>query len=265
MRISPPALLFACLLPLVGCKDQKKHGAADPEAADRAQELAERHLRDTAASAAAGTAMQFRGMQVYAQAQPGHWAVCGQVSPFADDPALFVPFVTVITIPDKGAAPPAFAQQVGTTPADATRVYQALVAYCYDEGGPANSPVQSVQPIPPVPNALADPSRHASEDAAAATGQAASPTAGGTAATAAAPAPGAAPGQAPGQAQGQAPASGDVTTRQDANLHASPKGPTVQVVTQGTRFHVFATAPGGWYQVGNDAPLGWIHESMLAR
>jgi hypothetical protein len=51
--------------------------------------------------------------------------------------------------------------------------------------------------------------------------------------------------------------------RQNGNLHADPHGPTVRVVAQGTPMHVFAQAPGGWYQVGDSAPWGWVHESML--
>jgi hypothetical protein len=53
--------------------------------------------------------------------------------------------------------------------------------------------------------------------------------------------------------------------RRNGNLHSDPKGPTVRVVSQGTVMRVFAQLPGGWYQVGDTAPWGWVHESMLDR
>jgi hypothetical protein len=53
--------------------------------------------------------------------------------------------------------------------------------------------------------------------------------------------------------------------RQNANLHSDPHGPATRVVPQGTVLRVFATAPGGWYQVGDTAPWGWVHESMLEK
>ena len=53
--------------------------------------------------------------------------------------------------------------------------------------------------------------------------------------------------------------------RQNANVHASPHGPSVRVVPQGTALRIFAAAPGGWYEVGDTAPWGWVHESMFVR
>ncbi len=51
--------------------------------------------------------------------------------------------------------------------------------------------------------------------------------------------------------------------RQDGNLHDLPHGLTLRVLSAGTVLHVFATAPGGWLQVGDAAPEGWVHDSMV--
>ena len=51
--------------------------------------------------------------------------------------------------------------------------------------------------------------------------------------------------------------------RQAANLRTDPHGSTIRVLPQGTPLHVFGQASGGWYQVGDTAPWGWVHESML--
>ena len=53
--------------------------------------------------------------------------------------------------------------------------------------------------------------------------------------------------------------------RQNANVHAGPHGPSVRVVPQGTALRIFGAAPGGWYEVGDTAPWGWVHESMFVR
>jgi hypothetical protein len=48
-----------------------------------------------------------------------------------------------------------------------------------------------------------------------------------------------------------------------ANLHTEPHGPVIRVVPRGVELKVFATAAGGWYQVGNEMPSGWVHGSRL--
>jgi hypothetical protein len=60
-------------------------------------------------------------------------------------------------------------------------------------------------------------------------------------------------------------ASGTVIVRQSSNVHSDPKGPSIRTVQQGATLHIFGQAPGGWYQVGDTAPFGWVHESMLSK
>ena len=240
-RLLPLALLGPLLLS--GCKQPKPAaGQAASGTPHQAEMAAERAIR---AAAPAAKEMQFRGVQVWSQAMPHRWAVCGQVSPFADDPALFVPFVSVVSVAANGAATvpdPAF---VGTTVSDADRTYLALVTNCYDNGGPADSPMASVPPIPPLPNTVPSPSLAGAGPVAATPQATARRLAGGASATQS--------------------ASGDITIRQNANVHASPHGPAVRVVPQGTALRIFGAAPGGWYEVGDAAPWGWVHESMFVR
>ncbi len=201
--------------------------------------------------------MQFRGVQVYTQAAAHRWAVCGQVSPFADDLALFVPFVSVVSVAGDGSMKPdpAF---IGSSVSEADRTYLALVTHCYDEGGPVDGPMAGVPPIPPLPNTVPSPSL-----------ESAGPVAAGPAVPGVQALPGAVPGVAGagGAVDGSAaqPASGSITMRQNANVHASPHGASVRVVPQGTALRIFGQAPGGWYEVGDTAPWGWVHESMFSR
>ncbi|NPD66236.1 hypothetical protein HN018_20460 [Lichenicola cladoniae] len=242
---------------LSGCKDKTQvSGQPDGATAVRARDAGERNIRSSVSSRDA----RFRGVQVYAQALPAHWAVCGQVSPFAEDANIFVPFVSVVTLAtEKGHAVERFEQSIGTTTAEANRVYIALVADCYDKGGPTSGPFQSISPLPPLPDTVTAP-----EHPVVSAGQAPTRTATGQTRMSAAP-PAAARTEQALPPSAETPASGRVAMRQNANLHAAPHGPPVRVVPQGTEMHVFAQAPGGWYEVGDTAPWGWVHESMLER
>ena len=238
--VSPVRLILAAALlaGLSACKEQKTAsgpGGLDP-ALQRARDAAEQNIQ-TKAAAPAG--IRFRGVQVYKQAAADRYAVCGQVNAFADDANIFVPFVSVVTGQTHGDQMEyQFDQRVGTSTEEAGRVYAALVTYCYEDGGPSPSPMRTAAPTPPLPSAVADPADHAAR---------------------ATPASPAAPSSAPTEA------SGTVTMRQNGNLRTDPHGASVRVIPQGTALHVFGQAPGGWYQVGDAAPFGWVHESMLDR
>jgi hypothetical protein len=53
--------------------------------------------------------------------------------------------------------------------------------------------------------------------------------------------------------------------RQGGNLRAEPNGGStvIRSVPRGTVVHIFREAPGGWYQIGDTAPWGWMHRTML--
>ena len=61
-------------------------------------------------------------------------------------------------------------------------------------------------------------------------------------------------------------AGGAVQVRSNANLRAAPVGGSevLGVVPQGSALRVFGRAPGGWVQVGDAAPQGWVHSSLLS-
>lgn len=52
-----------------------------------------------------------------------------------------------------------------------------------------------------------------------------------------------------------------------ANIRAEPslEAPVVRRAAPGTLLNLFGEAPGGWFQVGDTAPFGWIHRSVLQR
>jgi hypothetical protein len=58
---------------------------------------------------------------------------------------------------------------------------------------------------------------------------------------------------------------GTVTMLQNGNLHAAPQGEVVRTVPKGTTMQVFGEAPGGWYEVGDTSPWGWVHSSLVER
>lgn len=237
------ATVLALAAALGGCKDQAKPTPPAGTAALDSARMAT--LEAIAAMPNMPKTVRFRGVQAYAQSAPKRTAVCGLVSAFADDPNIFVPFVTVArdTSPADAATPRfEFDTHVGTTTSEATRVYSALVANCWDRGGPAPGQPPA---LPPLPDNIADP-RIPPADAAPLPAVAAGPP-------------------KPAPARGQISADGTATVRQSANVHASPGGPNVRTVPQGMTLHIFATASGGWYQVGDTAPFGWVHESMLNR
>jgi hypothetical protein len=52
-----------------------------------------------------------------------------------------------------------------------------------------------------------------------------------------------------------------------SNIRASPDlgAPVARSAAPSTTLKVFGKTPGGWFQVGDDQPFGWIHQSALKR
>jgi hypothetical protein len=61
------------------------------------------------------------------------------------------------------------------------------------------------------------------------------------------------------------PAGLNVTMRQRGNLRSGPdaSSPVIRTIPRGTAAHVFGEPQGGWYQIGDTSPWGWMHSSML--
>jgi hypothetical protein len=255
-RAAALSTALALLGLLSGC-GREKSGCGPDATAVRARTAAEQSVRAIVPS---GAQARFRGVQVYAQAMPKRLAVCGQVSAFDDDPNIFVPFVTVIADRPAGAerlAQDQYELHVATTTAEADRAYLAMVAYCYENGGPDNGPLRSIPSLPPLPSSIPD-----RPSAGRLSGQpaAARPLPSRVVQTQpTVPAPVAEP------VPDRSAASGTVSMRRNGNLHAVPHGRDVRVVPKGTVLRIFSQAPGGWYEVGGASPWGWIHESLLQR
>jgi hypothetical protein len=62
-------------------------------------------------------------------------------------------------------------------------------------------------------------------------------------------------------------AQAGVMLRQNGNLREHPNGggTVLRVVPRGSALRVFAEAPGGWLQVGQQQAEGWVHSSMVTR
>jgi hypothetical protein len=176
-----------------------------------------------------------RAVVVHRQQAANLLAVCGQVSAGRDEP--FLPYVALLAIEREQVARTEL--HLAATSIEATRVFYEMVERCWDGGGPATGRAPS-RPMPPAPAGLP---RAAPEDSA--------PRA------AAAPAP----------APATRPASGSITTRGPANVRATPGGggEVVRVAPRGTTLNVFGEASGGWLQVGESEPWGWLHNSMVDR
>jgi hypothetical protein len=142
---------------------------------------------------------------------------------------------------------------LGASSAEAGRVYLESLDKCFDGGGPA-TPRAAARPIPPIPTDIPRGAPPASGEA---PGVSAAPS-GQLQATPAQPPPLAAPIRS---------ASGGVTTtsRHPVNIRSSPSGggSVLRVAPRGSTLQLFGEAPGGWLQVGEGEPWGWLHSSML--
>jgi len=228
--------LVAAALPLAGCLEDatpRPGAAAGADAAPRARAAAEERVR---AAARDGSALRFRAVETHRQAMAGTYAVCGQAT--VSGGGVFIPFVSVVSAVGGGLE---VEQHLARTNTEATRVYVEMVGRCFDGGGPlqraGGTPV--AQPTPPLPNGLPilDQPEHA-------------------------------PARAPDPVvAASAAGAGSVTMRQNGNLRSSPGGggAVIRVARAGASMTVFGTAPGGWFQVGDTAPEGWVHGSVASR
>lgn len=223
----------------------------------RSQTAAEERLR---AEMGAPPGLEFRGVQAYRQAIPQEIAVCGQVNT-GSGPA-FIPFISIVTWTGGEAAPARIDQMVAFSNVEATRVYVERLSHCLEEGGPTPSPRRAAPPpLPRVPNGLpngvsaglmrrggpAEPEPQAVVQTVAMRAEA--------------------PSAAPATNDRATPSDGrrEVTMTQAGNLRARPNGggEVLTVLPRGESVRVFATAPGGWLQVGESEPRGWVHSSLV--
>lgn len=257
----PAAMALAGLLGagLLSACDQKAcrpaaPQATSPDAGAHARRVA---LEKISSGLRAPAAAQFRGVQVYQQADSRVVAICGQVNPAGREDQAFIPFVSVVTYTRRSeAGTPEFDidQYVANSNSEATRVYIEMTSRCGENGGPRQVGNRVViPPLPPLPSDLPD-QLLAGRPAAAGHGPAGQVP------------PSPAPVAAGRVEPGASPAGGQsVTMRQAGNIRVAPAGGSqlVRVAPKGAVLRVFAQAPGGWLQVGEGEPEGWVHSSLV--
>jgi hypothetical protein len=229
--------LLALPLGLSGCDDATPKAQAAQSApsaqAREAQQLAQTRLRE-----ALRGDVSFSQVQTFPQADAAMMAVCGQVALAGGQKA---PFVSLVTLRPEGAAEaaPAVEQHVATDDVSATRVYVETRTRCTDKAAVATTQRLTAPPrLPAIPADLR---------------------------TLAPPAPPQVARMEAEAAQAAAQARGGIAMRQNGNLRTQPGGEVLRVVPRGTSLRVFAEAPGGWLQVGQDAAEGWMHSTMVTR
>ncbi len=249
---------MVALLALAACDDPPKapsRAEAPPTGLAAARQAAEEQVR---ARLRMTGELQLRAVQVHRQQLPDSLAVCGQVNPTGAATDPFIPRVAVVTL--KEGQPARTDLTLGASNAEATRVFIEMLDRCFEGGGPATTRPQAPRALPPLPleAGLARP---------AAPAPAAAPTSPGPAPVPTAPPPAAA--SPPGPA---APLMGGgrivtTTPAHPVNIRAQPGGggPVVRIIPRTSQLWGFGEAPGGWLEVGEEQPFGWVHGSMLER
>ena len=219
------ALPLAFLALLAACKDEAPRApAGDPRAAE-ARAAAEAAMAPRLGGGA------LRGVQPFAQAQGGAFAVCGRLDPGPGE--ALRPWVALVAF-ERNAPAVQWLVLAGTA-ADSARAFAEMTDRCFEGGGTARG-----APRPPAPLPAPSPAPEAPR--------------------AAAPAP---------EPPRATPTGRSVTTsdRTPVNLRAAPggAGEVIRTVPRSTSLEVFAEAPGGWLQVGQGGtPWGWVHVSVLS-
>lgn len=179
-----------------------------------------------------GDVMQ-RGVQVFSQALPDSYAVCGRVVEAGTLGGAVVPYVAMIAFDGAVARVTDFV--LGMTGAEATRTFVEMVDRCFEGGGPPNARLLA-RPLPPLPHSTTRVDDYV---------------------------PPSIPNIA---AVGRGSIRTVITTSSHgANIRRSPQATEIlRVAPRATRLEVYDEAPGGWLQVGQGAVVwGWVHNSVL--
>jgi hypothetical protein len=186
--------------------------------------------------------MQMRAIQIWQQQVPDTVAVCGQVNPTGEATDPFIPFVALVALEEGRADRTNLA--IGMSNSEAGRVFVEMLDRCFEGGGPPTGRPQA-RALPPLPldTTLAQ-QRVAS--------------------TTSAPAPVIASPTSPPMTAGPMVTT---TSAHPVNIRNQPGGggAVIRVVPRASSLRVFNEAPGGWLQVGEEQPFGWVHGSMLGR
>lgn len=242
--------LIVLLLAMVGtglaaCDDPPKDKPGPEPALAVAREAAEAQVR---ARLRMVGEMQMRAVQAWHQQVPNTVAVCGQVNSTgkANDP--FIPWVAVVTLKEERAERTDLV--IGLSNSEASRVFVEMLDRCFEGGGPPTGRPQA-RALPPLPLDSALAPKPAAPPITTPAPDAASPPI---------PVPSASP--LPAAAAGRMVIT---TAAHPVNIRSQPGGggAVVRIVPRASSLRVFGEAPGGWLQVGEDQPFGWVHGSML--
>ena len=186
--------------------------------------------------------MQMRAVQVWQQQVPDTIAVCGQVNPTGEATDPFIPFVALVALKEGRAERTNLV--IGMSNSEAGRVFVEMLDRCFEGGGPPTGRPQA-RSLPPLPL-----------DTVFAQQRVASPSS--------APAPVIASPTSPPVTAGPMVTT---TSAHPVNIRNQPGGggAVIRVVPRASSLRVFDEAPGGWLQVGEEQPFGWVHGSMLGR
>ncbi len=232
---------------LTACDDPPKNTPGPEPVLAAARQAAEAQVR---ARLRMMGEMQMRAVQAWQQQVPNTIAVCGQVNPTGEANDPFIPFVAVVTL--KEGRTERTDLVIGMSNSEAGRVFVEMLDRCFEGGGPPTGRLQA-RALPPLPL-----------DVALAQQRAASPSNTPAPVITGSPVP-----VSPGPASPPMAAGPMVTTTaaHPVNIRNQPGGggAVVRIVPRASTLRVFGEAPGGWLQVGEDQPFGWVHGSMLGR
>ncbi|MBY0338082.1 MAG: hypothetical protein K2X11_15815, partial [Acetobacteraceae bacterium] len=141
------SLGFLLLAALPGCKDPTPPAQA-ASAAPRVQAAVEAATDPLRQRLRAAGDLRQRGVQVFAQALPGTYAVCGRVNPTGLVGDAFVPYVALIVF--EREAPQVTSLVIGMNGNEASRTYVEMAERCFDGGGPPSQRV-AARSLPPLP------------------------------------------------------------------------------------------------------------------
>jgi len=241
------SLLALIAMGLAACDDPPKNMPGPGSVLASARQAAEAQVR---ARLRMVGEMQMRAVQAWQQQMSNTIAVCGQINPTGEATDPFIPLVAVVAIKEGRVERTDLV--IGMSNSEAGRVFVEMLDRCFEGGGPPTGRPQA-RALPPLP---LDVSRVQQ--------RAASPLNTPAPVVTGSPVP-----VSPGPASPSIAASPMVTTKaaHPVNIRNQPGagGAVIRIVPRASTLRVFGEAPGGWLQVGEDQPFGWVHGSMLDR
>ena len=232
-RFVPAGLLLATL---AACREEAAAPHPVAQTDGRVAAVAEAAEASLRARLRPAEELRQRGVQVFPQAMQGTFAVCGRAASARPGEA-FLPYVAVVAFDGEAARVTDFA--IGTTGAEAARVFIGLSERCFDGGGPPSArALAGSLPVLPAWSA-ADSSSGSTAMPLAASG--------------------------PAEPRSLALRRVVTTSRHGADIRNAPgRGEVVRVAARSTTLEVFDEAPGGWLHVGLEGVAwGWLHVSVL--